>query len=132
MAEKKFGKSTYRCEKLPATEATAYVFRIGRLAAPLLGQLSNLKLTELAAGKGDDVKTLSAIAGFLTQLDPVEGQKLTIELAEKAQVQTSQGNFEPVIYDAAFAGDVLMGFQVAAWVIQVNFADFFGGKLGDA
>lgn len=132
MADKKFGQRTFRCNKLPASESVGLAFRLGSLAAPLLESFSSggFSFTSLAA-KGDDAKgqkALVAIAKFLSSVDPKEGQALLIELAEKAQLQQPGGNFEPVIFDSAFANEHIGdSIQVAAWVVQVNLADFFKG-----
>ena len=126
--EKKIGDKTYRVDKMTATVATQYMFRIGKAAAPLLPALKGINIASLMGPQGDDSKTLEMIAGFLKGLDPVEGQSLLVELCEKAEVQGPQGNYEPVIFDVAFSGNVMDAFKVAGLVVQVNFSDFFGGK----
>jgi len=131
--EKKIGQRTFRADKMVASVAVTYMFRIGKIAAPLLAGLKGVKIALLMDDggiKGDDTKTLEIIAGFLAELDPVEGQKLVIELAEKAEMMQPGGHYEPVIFDANFSENVMDGFLVAALVIQANFASFFGGKLG--
>ena len=131
--EKKIGQRTFRADKMVASVAVTYMFRVGKIAAPLIAGLKGVKLASLIDDKGvkgDDSKTLEMIAGFLSELDPVEGQKLVIELAEKAEVQQAAGHYEPVIFDAHFTDNVMDGFLVAALVIQANFSSFFGGKLG--
>lgn len=132
MADKKFGQRTFRCNKLPASESVGLAFRLGKLAAPLLENFASGGLSFASiVGAGENAqgqKALGAIAKFLTSIDPKEGQALLIELAEKAQLQQPGGNFEPVIFDSAFAGEHIGdSIQVAAWVVQVNLSDFFKG-----
>ena len=129
MAEKKIGKNTFSCDKMPATEATEWAFRLGRAAAPLLDKIGSI-VKDAQKGDTDDA-TLKALANFLAQLNPAEGRTIVVSMAEKAQVKQPQGHFEPVVFDAVFNDNLLEAFQVAAWVIQVNFKDFFGGGLGN-
>lgn len=132
MAEKKIGKRTFRCDKLPASESVGLAFRLGTIAAPLLENFASggFSFSSLM-GDSDEAQSqraLAAIAKFLTSIDPKEGQELLIELAEKASLKQPGGNYEPVIFDSAFAGEHLAdSIQVAAWVIQVNLSDFFKG-----
>jgi len=127
--EKKIGKRTFRADKMVATTAVLYMFRIGKIAAPLLSGLRGVNLASLVGPDGNDTKTLEVIAGFFAQLDPKEGLQLVTELCEMAEVQSVQGNYESVIFDSTFSDNVMDAFQVAAMVVQVNFADFIEGKL---
>lgn len=128
--EKKIGKRTFRADKMVATEAVQYMFRIGKAGAPLLSGLQGISLKSLIDDGGNDVKTLEILSEFFMKLDPVESRDLLIQLSEKAEIQGPQGNYEPVIFDIHFTENLMDAFQVAALVAQVNFADFFGGKLG--
>jgi len=127
--EKKIGDRTFRVDNMAASEAVGYLFRVGKIAAPIVSGLKGVKLASLMGPEGNDGRTLEVIAGFLAQLDPVEGQKLVMELCGKAEIMNAQNVYEPVVFDIHFAKNVLDSFQVAAMVVQVNFGDFFGGKL---
>jgi len=123
MAEKKIGNRSFRCEKMPADEGVLYSFRIGKLASPLIGQIQNLV-------SGVDEVALTALAEFLQSLDPVEGQEIVMKMAGMAEVKSSESQpYEPVIFNITFQDDLLEAFQVAAWVIMVNFGGFFKGRL---
>lgn len=123
--ERKIGDRTYSCVKMPADQATFYAFRLGGLAAPLMENLNTL-----TGGSGDD-GIFKAIGKFLTTLDPKESQGLIIELCQMAKVTArSSGAYEPVVFNATFSDNVLNAFKVAAFVIEVNFADFFAEITG--
>lgn len=124
MAEKKIGSRTFRTEKMAAVEGTTLMFRLGKAAAPLLDNPELLRGTEL-----QDAAAIASIVKFLSSISPEEATYLIVTFCEKAQVKQEGGTFEPVVYDAHFANDLLEAFQVAAFVIQVNYADFFGDRL---
>ena len=132
MAEKKISGKTYRVEKLPATAATSLMFRLGRIVGPSFGQLSTLSGADFIGDADEEnlerrEQVLTIIGNLFGRLDPTEAQGILIELCECAKVQSKGGNYEDVIFNATFDGDVMGAFLVAAYVVQVNFGDFFGG-----
>src|SRR5690606_18774890 len=84
----------------------------------------------LAGAVAGDVgpQALSAVASTLMKADADDLTSFIVEIAEKAEVKES-AVYERVIYDVHF-DDLLEAFQVVAFVLQVNYRDFFGGKLG--
>lgn len=126
MAEKKIGTRTFRAEKMPATEATRNLVRLTKIAGPGMAALTKA----LAEGEAKrDGVALSAISEVLMKSDANTLTDFVVEMAEKAQVKENGGSYESVIYDIHF-DDLLEAFQVTAFVLQVNYAGFFGGKLG--
>lgn len=129
MAEKKIGSRTFRADKLPATQATSLMFRLGKVVGPALGSLAGASsIKDLAALAGDEsqnTKVLTLVGDLFGNLDPVVAQNLLVELCELAKVQAPGGNYENVIFDATFDTSVADAFKVAAFVVQVNFGDFF-------
>lgn len=126
MAEKKIGTRTFRAEKMPATEATRNLVRLTKIVGPGMAALTQA-LTQDEAKR--DGAALEAIAAVLMNSDADTLTAFVVEMAEKAQVKENGGSYESVIYDMHF-DDLLEAFQVAAFVLQVNYASFFGGKLG--
>lgn len=136
MGEKKIGSRTFRADKLPATKAVDLMFRLGKIVGPALGQLATLSTNELKSSatmpnpNDTDTKSaqrervLSIVGSLFGQLEPAVAQKLLVELTEHAEVQLPQGNYDKVIFDAVFEENVMDAFQVAAFVVQVNFGDF--------
>jgi len=118
MAEKQFGGQTFRCNKLPAKQATVLFFRLTRALGPLVEALDDLE---------NDSAVLRSVGHALSQADPQVSADLVFDLTACAEVRDTQNIYNPVIYDIAFANDVALAFKVAAWVIQVNYADFFDG-----
>lgn len=126
MPETKIGSRTYRADKMPASEATRNLARLTKLIGPALPKLTGLMGKD---EKARDGATLSALADLIMSSDANEMTDFVVEMAEKAQVKEGAG-YENVIYDVHFADDLLEAFQVVAFVLQVNYRSFFGGKLG--
>ncbi|HEY8358693.1 MAG TPA: hypothetical protein VIL30_14640 [Ramlibacter sp.] len=125
MPEKKIGSRTYKVEKLPATEATRTLLKLTKIIGPALPKLS----AAIADKDGQDGAALEAIAELLMFSDADGLTKFLVEIAEHAEVQTDKGgSYDPVVYD--LVPDLMEGFQLVAFVLQVQYRDFFGGKLG--
>jgi tail assembly chaperone len=126
MPEKKIGSRTYKVEKLPATESTRTLLRLTKIIGPALP-----KLSEAIADDRDTGTALAAVADLLMNSDADKLTDFLVEIAEHAEVQTERGgSYDPVIYD--LIPDLMEGFQLVAFVLQVQYRDFFGGKLGNA
>lgn len=124
MADKKIGSHTYRVEKMPATEATRNLIRLTKLVGPGISKLSAVM------SKSEDVRdaaALVAIVDILMGSDADDLTKFLVEIAEKAEVKDG-GGYMSVIYDIHPA-DLVEAFQLVAFVLQVNYRDFFAGKL---
>ena len=129
MAEKKIGSRTFSASKMPASEGFRNLTRLTKLIGPGLP-----KLAGIMNGSNDvrDMQALEGIVDILVASDPDELTAFVIEIAEKAEIQAAKGvDYEPVIFDHHF-DDLGEALQVTAFVLQVNYADFFGGKLGGA
>ncbi len=125
MPEKRIGDRTFRTENLPATEAARTLIRLTKLAGPGLGKLTGALADEEArAGMA-----VSAIADVLMANDPDTLTAFLVEVAERAEVRTENGTFDPVVFDIHCA-DLMDAIQLVAFVLQVNFRDFFGDRLG--
>lgn len=122
MPEQKIGNRTFRAEKIPATEATRNLIRLTKIIGPAMPALAGAVAGDIGT------KALEAIAQALMQADDKELTSFIIEMAEKAEVK-EDGGYISVIYDVHF-DNLLEAFQVVAFVLQVNYRDFFGGKLG--
>lgn len=122
MPEMKIGSRTFRAEKMPATEATRNLVRLTKIIGPAMPGLAGAVAGDVGP------QALSTIASTLLKTDANELTSFIVELAEKAEVKEGAA-YERVIYDIHF-DDLLEAFQVVAFVLQVNYRDFFGGKLG--
>ncbi|MCO5085156.1 MAG: hypothetical protein M9955_26280 [Rhizobiaceae bacterium] len=128
MPEKKIGTRTYRAEKMPATTATRNLIRLTKIVGPGMTDLAKTIAAADDATRGH--AALAAIADILQSSTADELTAFLVEMAELAQVKENGGSYEGVIYDMHFANDLLEAFQVVAFVLQVNYRDFFGAKLG--
>jgi hypothetical protein len=125
MPEKKIGERTYKVEKMAATEATRTLLRLTKIIGPALPKLS----AAIAGKDGQDGAALEAIAELLVHADADGLTNFLVEVAEKAEVKLDKGgSYDPVVFD--LVPDLMEGFQLVAFVLQVQYRDFFGGKLG--
>lgn len=126
MPEKKIGSRTYRAEKMPATEGTRKLIKLTKMLGPALPKLSSI-MNESENER--DAKALSAISDLLMASDADELTDFIVSIAEKAEVKDGSV-YDGVIYDLHLS-DLGEAFQVVAFVLQVNYRDFFGGKMGN-
>lgn len=124
MPEKKIGTRTYRAEKMPATAATRNLIRLTKIVGPGLS-----KLQSALTGDGGS-SALAAVSDVLSESGADDLTAFIVEIAEAAQVKENGGSYDQVIYDLHFADNLIEAFQVVAFVLQVNYRDFFGAKLG--
>lgn len=122
MPEQKIGSRTFRAEKMPATEATRNLVRLTKIIGPAMPAFAGAVAGEIGT------TALTAASAALMKADADDLTSFLVEIAEKAEVKENAA-YERVIYDVHF-DDLLEAFQVVAFVLQVNYRDFFGGKLG--
>lgn len=127
MAEKTIGGSVFQVEKMPATEATRNLIKLTKILGPGLSRLSDL----LSQSGGErDAAAMSAISEILMRSDAEELTAFIVQLAETARVKEG-GSFMNVIYDIHLT-DLSQAFELVAFVLQVNYRDFFAGKVAAA
>jgi hypothetical protein len=119
MAEKRFGSDTFRVQKLDAEGAMRLLLRTTKMFGPASKVLSALGETDKAKAESMSV---AAIAEFVGKLDEDEAISYVRDL-----ISMCQCNGQPAVFgvDPQELGDV---FQVAWWVLEVQFKDFLGGS----
>lgn len=125
MAERKINNDTFKVEKLAATASLSLLVRLTKILGPGLAALNNV--FDADEGKRD-AAALAALASVVEKTDPVEFQRLVIEVTETAQIRLNN-SYEPVIFDHHFTGDLLTAFKVFVFALEVNFKSFFGEAL---
>lgn len=127
MAEKTIGGSVFQVEKMPATDATRNLIKLTKILGPGLSRLSEV----LSQSGGDrDTAALGAISEILMRSDADELTSFIVQIAETARVKDGSG-FMNVIYDIHLT-DLSNAFELVAFVLQVNYRDFFAGKVAEA
>lgn len=119
MAEKTFGSDTYRCDKLSADGAMRLLIRTSKLFGPASPVLASLAETDKARMEST---SLAAIAEFVSKLDEEEAVTFVKDL-----IQLCRCNGEKAIFGVT-PMDLGETFQVAFWVLEVQFRDFLGGS----
>lgn len=112
-----------RTTQLPAMRAFALLARLIKALGPVLGSLAEL----------DPAAEISlaapALAGALSTLDPREAATLVQDVFAATAAKPAGGKFIELIgpgnIDLAFSGRLKTMLMALAWVLKVNYADFF-------
>lgn len=123
MAEKKFGRDTYRCDKLDAEQGLRLLVRTTKILGPASGVISALSESNEAKA---DAMSIQAIGDFVAKLDE-EG---TVSFV-KELIGHCRCNGEPAVFGVT-PQDLGEALQIAFWVLEVQFRDFLGGALAAA
>lgn len=128
MAERKIGKDTFRVAKMGARASQRLLLRIGKLLGPGIETFATA-----VASTDRERSAIQAIGGMLAKASPEEADALLVDLCSEAQINvqgTSAGQYEPVVFDHHLDHDLIQAWQVAGFVLEVNFRDFFGALAG--
>jgi hypothetical protein len=109
--------------QLPAMRSLALLPRLSKLALPAF-----MKADDPAFMKAD---VIILVGELLAGLEPAEAQALVRDLNAGTTVQ-QDGKLKPLtsdqLIDSVFNGKVMTLLKVTMFAVEVNFADFFGGK----
>lgn len=128
MPEKKIGTMTFRCEKMLATESLLLQARMARMIGPGLQRFmaaASAEETEDAAGN----RLVDAFAEIFQRNKPEEVVTLLKDIASIASVRTESGAEIRVNIDELFTDDMPSLLILIAWVVEVQFRDFFTALL---
>jgi hypothetical protein len=123
--EKSINGATYAVTQMTARKALRMKARLMRLFGASLAQMflpgSDKPMEGMAFSKDEAVKALQSLA---MSLDDDVFEKLVVDLLSSARKDGIELN-EHVI-DLEFAGDLMTLLKVVWFVLEVNFASFFG------
>lgn len=114
---------SYTVTQFPARRAFAIQARLIKTIGPALGA---------AVGKGlkGEVDVAGALQKLADNVDPDALVALALELLQSTRANGKELGSDAA-FDAAFSGKLLHLYKVLAYVVEVNFADFFGaGGIG--
>ena len=114
------GPREFEVTQFTCMRSVRMMTRLGKMLGPALEKLKG-------AAAGDQGDALAAIGDLLQTLEEVAVEKLILDLLE---VVTIDGTPLRPQLDMLFAGKLASLFKLAAFVVQVNYSDFFGA-LGD-
>lgn len=115
---KEIDEHTYTVSPLGAFPAQRLLVRIGKIIAPLAGGFKGL----------DQEMDLGPAIGRLFEVaTPDEIEFIIKELAKNSQVD---GKLLSTVFDIHFRGKLLTMYKWAAFALEVNYSDFFGGLGG--
>lgn len=118
---------TIHTNELPYTRAMPLLRRLALALGPAMGQLPGLT--------GDsDVSSLGALlSSAFAQLSEEDMVSLPQAILQATTIVVQGEKVElasPQAFNKAFTSRILLSFKVMAWVIKVNFSDFFDGVRG--
>ena len=128
MAEEIIAGREFRCEKLPASEALKLLGRVLKVAGPAIGAILSM------AGENEadlNAGVVKALCDSAAGADMDSAVRLVIDLTSLSAVRVN-GAFEPVVFDHHFSGSLMDAFRVAAFVLRVQYADFFTAGMAAA
>jgi len=116
----------YTVTQFPARVGTRLKFKLAKKLLP------GLSTTKLNLDSDVNIQViLSWIGGALDNMDPDEAVNLIMEMLASTRrgTHSGQGGVEitPEIFDLEYAGKYLELYKVLAYVLEVNYGDFFGG-----
>lgn len=127
---KEIGGTMFEVTQHPAKRAMRLLTRLGKLAGPLVAMATGPAKGGLA---GADAGGLArAIGGLFEALPPDEVDGFLAELFVSTRIIEPDGrltNLWPV-YDLRMQGRTLDALKLAAFVVEVNFSDFFDALRG--
>lgn len=139
---REIGACRYRVTQLKARAGHRVLERIARTILPALGAAAdNLGAEEAQALVGDLAKggISDAVSKLVSALEEDSINWLVDAVRESVEYQTPElqaakpGAFVPMgpeLWDDHFAGSYLAEFKLIAFVLEVNFEDFFAGLGG--
>lgn len=125
-AEKKFGEETFQTRHLPPTEAQRLLLRISKLAGPLITEVIAAIASLNPDQQARDSQAIIAFGKFLTDVDADEAEQLVHYLISQVKIKNVQhGYYEDIVFDVHFADNLIRAWQVAWWVLEVNYRSFY-------
>jgi hypothetical protein len=115
---KEIDEHNYLVRPLGAFPAQRLLVRIGKIVAPMAGGFKGLD-SEMDLGP--------AISRFFEAATPDEVEGIIKELAKNTEVD---GKALSPVFDIHFRGKLLSMYKWAAFALEVNYSDFFGGLGG--
>lgn len=155
MTEKKFGERTFKVEKILATKALLLQARILKMAGPavkhipaLFGAIreaqadqAQINLPGVTQDPGTPVLTrgmlvtgsaaVSAFMQIFSDNEPADVAKLIKDVVEIAEIQQDSGQYTGVDLDREFDGADPLIIELAVFVLQEQFSDFFTALLAN-
>lgn len=118
------------CRQMAAQDSLTMKFRLVKTLGPALAELPGL-LSDEKSEADEDVEKLEVIGKIIDSLfassSPSEITRLIMDVINTANIDGSKMNDS--LFDQKFSGDIKTAYKVFAFVVRVNYADFFGAKL---
>jgi len=122
---REIGGSEYEVTQFPAMEALRIKTRLAKMILPSIGEIS-----QGGADQEINYEAIShAIAAFADNLNEKEFTELVTRLLKNTSADGKpmyhNGQLLDSTFDEAFAGNLMNLYKVLAFVLEVNYPDFF-------
>jgi hypothetical protein len=124
MAERKIGSATFKAEKLPARDSQKLLLRVGKMIGPGLSNL--VAAMQLPDEEGRDAAAVKVVSDMIAGVSIEEADDLLVYLCSQALIKEDKKDYEEVVFDHHLGDDLALAWQVAYFVLEANFRDFFG------
>lgn len=132
MAEKKIGDRVYSVDPLLATKAVRLLARLTKVAGAAVERLpvifSGIGTTGEAAEKSNSA-AVAAFSDIFMKNDTDEIVTLVTDIVQVAKIKRQSGAWDHVDFDGDMTDAMEQIIPVALFVLQEQFAGFFGGAL---
>lgn len=125
--DKLIGENTYTVTQFPATKSLKMLHRVGKyISAPLSKLAGNYKQGEKIIDQEIATDTIGkAVQSFFEACD-----EHTFETTVKELLTSTTRNNKAINFDIDFCGNIGELLKVLAFVLEVNYKDFFSGIAG--
>jgi len=125
--DKLIGENTYTVTQFAATKSLKMLHRVGKyISAPLSKLASEIKPGSTVMNSEITTETLGkAVQAFFESCD-----ENTFEQTVKDLLTSTTRNGKPINFDLDFCGSIGELLKVLAFVLEVNYKDFFSGIGG--
>lgn len=122
--EKIIDNVKYTTTQFPATKGIKMMHRLGKFISNPIAKLSGMIKP---GSKGIDSDVSTEVLGDAVQAFFESCDENTFELTVKELLTSTTRDGKPIVFDVDFCGQMGHLFKVLAFVLEVNFKDFFSG-----
>lgn len=124
--QRDIGGTTFEVHQLPARRSLRLIARLGKVLGPVLTRVAGILREGGKVGDLQVEKLAPVLGGLFEALPPAEAESLFEEILASTHV-VKGGRPVPLwpVVDIELQGRTLDLFKVAAFALEVNYADFF-------
>lgn len=114
----------YTTTQFPATKGIKMMHRLGKFISNPIAKLAGMVKP---GSKALDSEVSAEVLGQAVQAFFESCDEATLELTVKELLTSTTRDGRPIVFDSDFCGQMGHLFKVLAFILEVNFKDFFSG-----